>query len=323
MPGVRVGRHARIRRAIIDRDVLIPRGALIGYNLEEDRRRHTVTDDGVVVVTVGRRAVHRPDLRRGAAARGRGRPPRTRDRGIEVTKRTKARQCMQCSSVTWCLSHERSVKIIDVAARDPRLARQSHRRSRRRRSTAARAAGRRCRRARRPASARRSSCATATRALPRQGRDARRWPTSTARSPRRCAIASCRQRELDEALIALDGTPTKSRLGANALLGVSMAALKADAAAPVSRSTRTSAHLAGNDRPATLLPVPMMNILNGGAHADSNVDFQEFMVMPVGVPTLPRRAARRRRDLPRAASDPEEARARRPASATKAASRRT
>src|SRR4029434_2435753 len=51
MPGVRVGRHARIRRAIIDRDVLIPRGALIGYNEAEDRRRHTVTDSGVVVVT--------------------------------------------------------------------------------------------------------------------------------------------------------------------------------------------------------------------------------------------------------------------------------
>jgi glucose-1-phosphate adenylyltransferase len=52
MPGVRVGRHARVRRAIIDRDVLIPRGAQIGYDLDEDRRRHTVTDDGVVVVTV-------------------------------------------------------------------------------------------------------------------------------------------------------------------------------------------------------------------------------------------------------------------------------
>ena len=52
MPGVRVGRHARIRRAIIDRDVLIPRGALIGYNPDEDRRRHTVTEDGIVVVTV-------------------------------------------------------------------------------------------------------------------------------------------------------------------------------------------------------------------------------------------------------------------------------
>jgi glucose-1-phosphate adenylyltransferase len=51
MPGVRVGRHARIRRAIIDRDVLIPRGALIGFDPVEDRRRHTVTDGGVVVVT--------------------------------------------------------------------------------------------------------------------------------------------------------------------------------------------------------------------------------------------------------------------------------
>jgi glucose-1-phosphate adenylyltransferase len=51
MPGVRVGRHARIRRAIIDRDVIIPRGAMIGFNLEEDRRRHTVTDSGIVVVT--------------------------------------------------------------------------------------------------------------------------------------------------------------------------------------------------------------------------------------------------------------------------------
>jgi glucose-1-phosphate adenylyltransferase len=51
MPGVRVGRHARIRRAIVDRDVLIPRGAQIGYDLEEDRRRHTVTDTGIVVVT--------------------------------------------------------------------------------------------------------------------------------------------------------------------------------------------------------------------------------------------------------------------------------
>ena len=51
MPGVRVGRHARIRRAIIDRDVFIPRGATIGHNEEEDRRRHTVTDRGIVVVT--------------------------------------------------------------------------------------------------------------------------------------------------------------------------------------------------------------------------------------------------------------------------------
>ena len=51
MPGVRVGRHARIRRAIVDRDVFVPRGALIGFNAEEDRRRHTVSDSGIVVVT--------------------------------------------------------------------------------------------------------------------------------------------------------------------------------------------------------------------------------------------------------------------------------
>jgi len=53
MPGVRVGRHARIRRAIVDRDVIIPRGARIGYDVEEDRRRHTVTESGIVVVTTG------------------------------------------------------------------------------------------------------------------------------------------------------------------------------------------------------------------------------------------------------------------------------
>jgi enolase len=88
------------------------------------------------------------------------------------------------------------------------------------------------------------------------------------------------QRRLDETMIALDGTPTKSRLGANALLGVSMAALRAEAAAqriPLYR------HVGALYRNGTFtLPVPMMNILNGGAHADSSVDFQEFMVMPVG-----------------------------------------
>ena len=67
MPGVRVGRHARIRRAIIDRDVLIPRGALIGYNAEEDRRRHTVTDSGIVVVTTDDEPFIGADQRRGAA----------------------------------------------------------------------------------------------------------------------------------------------------------------------------------------------------------------------------------------------------------------
>ena len=96
------------------------------------------------------------------------------------------------------------------------------------------------------------------------------------------------QRGLDQAMISLDGTPTKSRLGANALLGVSMAATRADAAA---RGVPLYRHMAAlyrgqtpsgaEARPLTL-PVPMMNILNGGAHADSSVDFQEFMVMPLG-----------------------------------------
>jgi enolase len=89
------------------------------------------------------------------------------------------------------------------------------------------------------------------------------------------------QRQLDEALITLDGTPVKGRLGANALLGVSLAALKADAARKGRPLYRHLAELFGHGRGDTL-PVPMMNILNGGAHADSNVDFQEFMVMPVG-----------------------------------------
>src|SRR3954470_3402415 len=92
------------------------------------------------------------------------------------------------------------------------------------------------------------------------------------------------QRSLDEQMIALDGTPTKSRLGANALLGVSMALARAGANAARRPLYVHLAELFEKKAGArgTLLPVPMMNILNGGAHADSSVDFQEFMVMPVG-----------------------------------------
>src|SRR5207244_2438972 len=92
------------------------------------------------------------------------------------------------------------------------------------------------------------------------------------------------QRGLDTAMIALDGTPTKSRLGANALLGVSMAALRAQAAAQKTPVYRHVGTLYGNQQ--FTVPVPMMNILNGGAHADSSVDFQEFMVMPLGAPSF-------------------------------------
>jgi enolase len=94
------------------------------------------------------------------------------------------------------------------------------------------------------------------------------------------------QRALDEKMIALDGTPTKSRLGANALLGVSMAATRAAAAAEGRPLYEYIGQLAGRTERTHTLPVPMMNILNGGAHADSSVDLQEFMVMPVGMPTF-------------------------------------
>ncbi len=93
------------------------------------------------------------------------------------------------------------------------------------------------------------------------------------------------QRDLDQAMIALDGTPTKGRLGANALLAVSMAALRAGAASAGKPLYGHVGDLYGTSGGYTL-PVPMMNILNGGAHADSNVDFQEFMVMPVGFETF-------------------------------------
>jgi enolase len=94
------------------------------------------------------------------------------------------------------------------------------------------------------------------------------------------------QRTLDTRMIALDGTPAKSRLGANALLAVSMAAARAGAAAAGVPVYAHIARLSGATGDRYVLPVPMMNILNGGAHADSSVDLQEFMVMPVGLPTF-------------------------------------
>src|SRR2546425_12306792 len=89
------------------------------------------------------------------------------------------------------------------------------------------------------------------------------------------------QAKIDETLIALDGPPNKGRLAANAILGVSLAVAKAAAAAnplPLYRYVGgVSAHL---------LPMPMMNIINGGAHADNPIDFQEFMIAPVGAETF-------------------------------------
>src|SRR5271168_2477716 len=93
------------------------------------------------------------------------------------------------------------------------------------------------------------------------------------------------QRALDHKMIALDGTPTKSRLGANAILAVSMAAARA-AAVALKQPLYKYLSRYSTDTSANLLPVPMMNILNGGAHADSSVDFQEFMAMPIGAPSF-------------------------------------
>ena len=89
------------------------------------------------------------------------------------------------------------------------------------------------------------------------------------------------QAALDRAMIELDGTPNKSRLGANAILAVSLAAAHAAAA---EKEVPLYRHLGGSR--ATGLPVPMMNVINGGAHADNNVDIQEFMILPVGAPSF-------------------------------------
>ena len=92
---------------------------------------------------------------------------------------------------------------------------------------------------------------------------------------------SANQRGADEAMIALDATANKGRLGANAMLGVSLALAQAHA-----RATNTPLYASIGGPAAYVLPVPMLNVLNGGAHADNNVDLQEFMVMPIGAPSF-------------------------------------
>jgi enolase len=99
--------------------------------------------------------------------------------------------------------------------------------------------------------------------------------------PELVGFEASEQRLIDAAMISLDATPDKSKLGANAILGVSLAVAKA---AAESADLPLFRYLGGPN--AYLLPVPMMNILNGGAHADSNVDVQEFMVAPIGAPTF-------------------------------------
>jgi len=100
-------------------------------------------------------------------------------------------------------------------------------------------------------------------------------------APSLAGMESFRQDELDRIMIDLDGTPNKGKLGANAILGVSMAVARA---AAVAAGLPLYLYLGGPG--AVRIPMPMMNILNGGKHADNSVDFQEFMVMPIGAPTF-------------------------------------
>ena len=168
-----------------------------------------------------------------------------------------------------------------------------------------------------PARSRRSSCATATRAAT-AARACRRpsAPCSTQIGPELVGFEASEQRLVDQAMLDLDGTDNKASLGANAILGVSLAVAKA---AADSADLPLFRYLGGPN--AHVLPVPMMNILNGGAHADTDVDIQEFMIAPIGADDVPRGAALGRRDLPRAQVRAEGARAWPPASATRAASR--
>ncbi len=101
-------------------------------------------------------------------------------------------------------------------------------------------------------------------------------------APEVLGMDAAQQEELDALMIELDGTPNKAKLGANAILGVSLAAAKA---AAESAGLPLYRYMGGCN--ANILPVPMMNILNGGKHADNNVDFQEFMIMPIGAKNFP------------------------------------
>ena len=170
----------------------------------------------------------------------------------------------------------------DHRPRNPRLPRQPHGRGRGRCSTTARSPAPRSRPARPPAPSRPSELRDGGDPLRRQGRRSRPSPRSRTRSRRRSSASTppssgCSTRSM----IDLDGTPNKSRLGANAILGVSLAVAKA---AALSAELPLFRYVGGPN--AHVLPVPMMNILNGGAHADSNVDIQEFMIAPIGAATF-------------------------------------
>jgi enolase len=108
------------------------------------------------------------------------------------------------------------------------------------------------------------------------------WSVNEIIAPVLAGMDATDQAKIDARIIELDGTPNKKKLGANALLGVSLATAHA---AAVASGLSLFRYLGGAD--ANVLPVPMMNILNGGAHSDAPIDFQEFMIMPKGAPTFP------------------------------------
>lgn len=95
-----------------------------------------------------------------------------------------------------------------------------------------------------------------------------------------------KQQEIDDKMLALDGTPTKSKLGANAILAVSMAVTKAGALASGKKLYAYIAELFGNSTESFKMPIPMMNVLNGGKHALGSTDMQEYMIMPIGAPSI-------------------------------------
>ena len=202
--------------------------------------------------------------------------------------------------------------------RDSRFPRQSHRRMRR-------AAGKRRDGPMPPC---RPGASTGSReAIELRDGDAGRYlgraccrPSRTSMAPRSRAIIGLDAQEqafIDKTLIDLDGTDNKSRLGANAMLAVSMAVAKAAA----EESGLPLYRYFGGSGPMQM-PVPMMNIINGGVHANNSLDIQEFMIMPVGMSSF-REALQRRRDLPALKKLLTARRASRPPSATRAASPRT
>ena len=97
---------------------------------------------------------------------------------------------------------------------------------------------------------------------------------------------SSQQREIDQLMIDLDGTPNKQKLGANAILGVSLAVSKAGAAAKGVPLYQHVADVAGNSKNANVLPVPAFNVINGGSHAGNKLAFQEYFIIPTGAPSF-------------------------------------